>query len=145
MPRGLRRDSGIDAPALFGAPLLWLRKGAEQGNSLSQDSLGFLYETGKGVPQDYVQAHMWYNLAASDTQDVIARRPRCAISGRQDDARSDRRGAENGAGVGSKEMSVEGPPLEFALLAGRQDYRACPWSFDRFPARRPDLSGPISP
>ncbi len=24
-----------------------------------------MYEKGQGVPQDYVQAHMWYNLAAS--------------------------------------------------------------------------------
>ena len=24
-----------------------------------------MYEDGKGVPQDYVQAHMWYNLAAA--------------------------------------------------------------------------------
>ncbi len=24
-----------------------------------------MYDNGRGVPQDYVQAHMWYNLAAS--------------------------------------------------------------------------------
>jgi TPR repeat protein len=24
-----------------------------------------MYDKGQGVPQDYVQAHMWYNLAAS--------------------------------------------------------------------------------
>ncbi len=24
-----------------------------------------MYEQGQGVPQDYVQAHMWFNLAAS--------------------------------------------------------------------------------
>ncbi len=24
-----------------------------------------MYENGEGVPQDYVQAHMWLNLAAS--------------------------------------------------------------------------------
>ena len=29
---------------------MWLRKGAEQGNSLAQTNLGFLYESGKGVP-----------------------------------------------------------------------------------------------
>ena len=28
-------------------------------------NLGFMYDTGRGVPQDDVQAHMWYNLAAS--------------------------------------------------------------------------------
>ncbi len=27
--------------------------------------MGGRYHNGKGVPQDYVQAHMWYNLAAS--------------------------------------------------------------------------------
>ena len=27
--------------------------------------LGVMYENGEGVPQDYVQAHMWLNLSAS--------------------------------------------------------------------------------
>ncbi len=26
-----------------------------------------MYDKGRGVPQDYVQAHMWLNLAASRT------------------------------------------------------------------------------
>ena len=30
-----------------------------------QGSLGIMYASGEGVPQDYVQAHMWFNLAAS--------------------------------------------------------------------------------
>src|SRR3989304_3508082 len=38
---------------------------AEQGNPLAQHNLGAMYERGEGVPQDYVMAHMWYNLAAS--------------------------------------------------------------------------------
>ncbi len=38
---------------------------AEQGMADGQTSLGFMYMRGLGVPQDYVQAHMWYNLAAS--------------------------------------------------------------------------------
>jgi TPR repeat protein len=25
-----------------------------------------MYEQGRGVPQDYVESHMWYNLAASN-------------------------------------------------------------------------------
>ena len=29
------------------------------------DSLGASYADGRGVVQDYVQAHMWFNLAAS--------------------------------------------------------------------------------
>ena len=27
-----------------------------------------MYDRGQGVPQDYVQAHMWFNLAASRHQ-----------------------------------------------------------------------------
>ena len=38
---------------------------AEQGHADAQNNLGFMYDDGEGVPQDYVQALMWYNLAAS--------------------------------------------------------------------------------
>ncbi len=40
---------------------------AEQGDTSGQSQLGFMYRNGEGVPQDYVQAHMWFNLAASRT------------------------------------------------------------------------------
>ena len=43
---------------------LW-RPLAAQGNAFAQSNLGFMYDTGQGVPQDYVQAHMWADLAAS--------------------------------------------------------------------------------
>jgi TPR repeat protein len=39
------------------------RKSAEQGNVTAQDSLGVLYVNGEGVPQDYVQAYAWFNIA----------------------------------------------------------------------------------
>ncbi len=42
-----------------------LRLLCEQGNADAQFSLGAMYRYGLGVPQDYAQAHMWYNLAAS--------------------------------------------------------------------------------
>ena len=45
--------------------LWWYRLAADQGNARAQNNLGVSYETGAGVPQDYVQAHMWFNLAAS--------------------------------------------------------------------------------
>jgi len=38
---------------------------AERGIPGGQYCLGFLYENGRGVPQDYVLAYMWLNLAAS--------------------------------------------------------------------------------
>ncbi len=37
---------------------------ADQGNADAQAILGFMYYTGKGVPQNYVQAVKWYRLAA---------------------------------------------------------------------------------
>ena len=38
---------------------------AEQGFASSQFNLGVMYNNGQGVPQDYIQAHMWANLAAA--------------------------------------------------------------------------------
>jgi len=38
---------------------------ADKGNGLAQFSLGFIYERGLGLPQDYVRAHMWFSLAAA--------------------------------------------------------------------------------
>ncbi len=43
----------------------WFRKDAEQGHADAQFLLGLMYDNGWGVPQDYVQAHMWYKLATS--------------------------------------------------------------------------------
>jgi TPR repeat protein len=38
---------------------------AEQGNARSQAILGFLYEFGRGLPQDYILAAKWYTRAAA--------------------------------------------------------------------------------
>jgi len=43
----------------------WYRKAAEHGHANAQYNLGNAYCQGQGVPQDYVQAHMWMDLAAS--------------------------------------------------------------------------------
>ena len=43
----------------------WYRLAAEQGNARAQYNLGAMYDNGKGVPQDYVRARMWYNIVAS--------------------------------------------------------------------------------
>lgn len=37
---------------------------AERGNVAAQSCLGFLFETGRGVPQNYTEAAMWYRRAA---------------------------------------------------------------------------------
>ncbi len=52
------------------------RQRADQGDADSQYNLGFMYNAGEGVPQDFVEAHKWVNLAASratgDTQKQYA-------------------------------------------------------------------------
>ena len=37
---------------------------AEQGEPSAQTYLGFMFETGRGVPQNYTEAGMWYRRAA---------------------------------------------------------------------------------
>ncbi|MBR1120134.1 sel1 repeat family protein [Bradyrhizobium lablabi] len=37
---------------------------AERGDPTAQAYLGFMYETGRGVPQNYTDAAMWYRRAA---------------------------------------------------------------------------------
>jgi len=43
----------------------WYRAAAEQGYPDAQVLLAFAYAIGEGVPEDYVAAHMWVNLAAA--------------------------------------------------------------------------------
>ena len=43
----------------------WCRARAESGSEYGQFDLGDLYASGRWVPQAYVQAHMWFNLAAT--------------------------------------------------------------------------------
>ena len=56
------------APWVFGQdpePIPELRRRAEQGNAEAQTLLGLRYANGVGVPQDYIQANKWVNLATS--------------------------------------------------------------------------------
>jgi hypothetical protein len=41
----------------------WYRLAAEQGNAPAQDSLGAMYEQGRGVPQDHTEAVKWHEKA----------------------------------------------------------------------------------
>ena len=43
----------------------WYRKAADQGLSTAQNNLGTLSEQGRGVPQNFVEAYMWFSLAAA--------------------------------------------------------------------------------
>jgi TPR repeat protein len=51
----------------YAEALKWFRLGADQGDARAQLDLGVMYLNGQGVPQNYVQAHMWSNLAASSS------------------------------------------------------------------------------
>jgi TPR repeat protein len=42
----------------------WYRKAAEAGNARGMNSLGVMYENGRGVDKDDVQAVSWYRKAA---------------------------------------------------------------------------------
>ncbi len=46
--------------------VIWLRKSAEQVETTAQVSIGGVYAERKGVPQEYVSAHIWYNLAPTN-------------------------------------------------------------------------------
>jgi TPR repeat protein len=45
--------------------MIWYRKAAEQGHRKATLFLGIMYGEGRGVPQDYVRAHMWFSLSAA--------------------------------------------------------------------------------
>ena len=64
----------------YATALKWFTLSAEQGDAYAQYSLGYIYENGRGVIQDNVRAHMWYNIAASQgykyattNRDVVAK------------------------------------------------------------------------
>jgi uncharacterized protein len=41
----------------------WWRKAAAQGYANAQYNLGVAYSRGKGVLQDFIEAHKWFHLA----------------------------------------------------------------------------------
>ena len=53
----------------------WYRKAAEAGDRGAQNNLGILLAKGQGVPQDYVQVHMWLSLAAARGDANVAKNP----------------------------------------------------------------------
>ena len=46
--------------------LFWFSRAVEQGDALAFAKLGWMYAQGRGVLQDFIQAHKWYNLAAAN-------------------------------------------------------------------------------
>ncbi|MGK2959439.1 MAG: tetratricopeptide repeat protein [Acidimicrobiales bacterium] len=58
-------DDGHGVPQDYAEAVGLYRKAAEQGHARAQYNLGIMYAKGQGVAQDYVQAHMWSNLATA--------------------------------------------------------------------------------
>ncbi len=65
-------QEGVDAYMRgdYDTALKEFRPLAEQGETVAQWSLGIMYERGRGVPQDYVQAYRWYTLAGGHGNDL---------------------------------------------------------------------------
>lgn len=55
---------------------------AELGDAVAQFNLAMMYDYGRGVLQDYVQAHKWYNLAAARSTKWEAEIGTSAVSNR---------------------------------------------------------------
>ena len=75
--------TGLDAyqSGDYATALREWKSSAELANANSMLMLGVMYEKGQGVPQDYIHAHMWLNLAessgsvaAGNRRDVVARK-----------------------------------------------------------------------
>jgi TPR repeat protein len=58
------RSDNTAATARQGLTVNRVRPLAERGNARAQAQLGFLYEHGRGLPQDHVAAVYWYARAA---------------------------------------------------------------------------------
>jgi predicted aspartyl protease len=71
----------------------WYRKSADQGNALAQYGLGLLYYNGSGVSQNYVLAHMWFNLVAAAGPDSLAAEGRVTFGAKYRDIVSEKMNA----------------------------------------------------
>jgi TPR repeat protein len=61
----LYRDGGKGFPRQMDQAAAWYRRAAEQGDADAQGTLGLLYSIGQGLPQDFVEAYYWLDLAAA--------------------------------------------------------------------------------
>ncbi len=64
-------ELGRHGPADYTGAASAYRKAAVLGFPLAQNNLARLYETGRGVPQDFILAHMWYALAAASSEERL--------------------------------------------------------------------------
>jgi uncharacterized protein len=63
---------GWGVPQNYVEALKWLRKAADQGDSLAQLQMGeIFYAGGAGVPQNYTEAMKWYLKAVDNEHDIV--------------------------------------------------------------------------
>jgi TPR repeat protein len=60
----------------------WYRLAADRSHAQAQYNLALSYAKGEGVAQDYVRAHMWFNLAAVQFSASDVRSHQLAVSNR---------------------------------------------------------------
>jgi TPR repeat protein len=60
-------ENGYGAPQAYDAAADLYIQAACSGNPFGQAMLGLMYDKGHGVPQDFVLAYKWLNLAAART------------------------------------------------------------------------------
>ena len=54
----------------YSSAMVWFRKAAERGNPGAENNIGWLYENGWGVKQDYVEAFNWFRNCLLYTSDA---------------------------------------------------------------------------
>lgn len=69
----IRQVQGDEVPVDIAMAVFWYRRAAEQGNATAQLNLGQYSMIGKGTPQDFVEAHKWFNLAAASVDTSLSR------------------------------------------------------------------------
>ena len=74
--RGSDGCHAIGVPEDLAEAVRWFRRAAETGDMVGQFSLAFMYENGRGVPQNITEARRLYTLSAN--QGTTARSRRCA-------------------------------------------------------------------
>jgi len=60
-----------DVPVDYTEAVRLYRLAADQGDAKAQSSLGYMYVRGRGVPQDYVRAYMWFEIAAAQQENKL--------------------------------------------------------------------------
>ena len=48
----------------------WYAQAARQDHPRAQNNLGWMYGTGRGMPQDFIRAYAWYSVAAAHGEDT---------------------------------------------------------------------------